>query len=171
MTTTTTYTTEQIRDFAEALALHETHDLPTGQTLRLRRDHDHDLTINNFDYLGKVEPVKPDRYYGCYPHAERPQGFDGSARIMRTRYENYWWQPPDGYATYESDVQRAIWRGACDVVEFGYYVYAVELCEGQDAYRRPIVRAVEALGGIEPMLSHDDEVSVIHDILYRLLDQ
>lgn len=165
MTTTITYTHSQIRDFAQALADNETVDLPNGQTLRLRRDYDHLVTINDFDYLGKVEPVQPDRYYGCYPHAERPRGFDGSARIMRTRYGNYWWQPPDGFATYEKDVQRAIWRTACDVVEYGYYVYIVELCEDQDAYRRPIVREVEFLGGIEPNLSHNDEVSTIEEVL------
>lgn len=169
MTTTTTYTAEQIRDMAENLALHESHDLPNGQTLRLRRDHDYDVTINDFDYLGKVEPVRRCDY--GYPHAERPQGFDGSARIMRTRDGNYWWQPPDGFATYTPDVQRSIWRTACDVVEWGYYVYIVELCEDQDAYRRPIVRKVESLGGIEPNLSHTDEVSTIEELLGLLLWQ
>lgn len=169
MTTTTTYTTEQIRDFAEALADNETVDLPNGQTLRLRRDYDYDTTINDYDYLGKVEPVRRCDY--GYPHAERPKGFDGSARIMRTRDGNYWWQPPDCFATYTPDVQRAIWRGACDVVEFGYYVYIVELCEDQDAYRRPIVREVQSLGGIEPKLSHDDEVSMIETVVLMLFVQ
>lgn len=171
MTTTThSYTDEQLAEIASELYERETCELPNGQLVRFRRDHDYNTDLNDFDYLGKVEPVLPDRYYYCYPHAERPAGFDGSARILRTRDSNLWWQPPTGWHDMSADTQRAVWRTACSVIEWGYYVYVVELCEGVDAYNRPIVRKVNALGGIEPDLRRDDDEACLRDLLMELLN-
>lgn len=168
-TQTDTYTSEQLAEIASALRTSESCELSNGQLVRFRRDFDYNISLNDFDYLGKITPVEPDRYYYCYPHAERPAGFDGSARIIRTRDASLWWQPPSDWHTMSADTQRAVWRTACDVVEWGYYVYVVELCEGVDAYRRPIVRNVEALGGVEPMLGDDDDEAIITDLLAQLL--
>jgi len=166
--TTTTLTPELLAEIASVLDDEKPYTLADGRVLRLRVEPDYQTELNDFDYLGRVEPVQPDRYYYAYPHAERPQGFDGSARIIRTRDSSYWWQPPTDYEKCDRSVRDAIYRTACEVLMYGYAVYIVEVCDGQDAYGRLIVRDVASMGGIEPCLSQKDRAFTITEVLAML---
>jgi hypothetical protein len=166
--TTQTLTTERLAEIASVLDDDKPYTLDDGRIVRLRVEPDYDSDLNDYDYLGKYAPVEPDRYYYVYPHAPRPASFDGRARIIRLRDVNVWWQPPTDYEKCDRSVRDSIYRTACDVLEYGYTVYIVEVCEGLDGYGRPIVRDFTALGGIEPLLYGKDRESVIVDVLAML---
>ena len=86
--------------------------------------------------------------YGYYP---RPDGFDGNAeKLSYGNGDCVWWQPhSDGpkRGTPEFEQERKHVR---DLLEFGMCGFILELLEGKDAYRQPIVTKVASLWGIEP---------------------
>lgn len=166
--TTTTLTPELLAEIASVLDDDKPYTLDDGRVLRFRIETDYDSDLNDYDYLGKYAHVEPDRYYYVYPHAPRPAGFDGRARIIRLRDVNVWWQPPTDYEKCDRSVRDSIYRTACEVLEYGYVYYFVEVCEGQDAYGRLIVRDVASLGGIEPLLYGKDREYVLVDVLAML---
>ena len=131
--------------------------LPNGKKIRLIMSPDYGTNINDFDYLGKVEWVSNHGGIRGY----RPKNFDGSAEIVkRDGNANLWWSPPKDVRI-GSDIFRTIRKQALDVIEYGYYVYKLELLDGLDAYERPIVTKVAALGGIEPFLENDDKIDIL----------
>lgn len=155
-------------------ALHDdrdTYDMPDGRTLRLCITPDEGFDIFAcLDTYGRIEWVD-DRTWNDYGYRKgRPDGFDGNAeKIRANRSEEVWWQPPtdgpkrgaEGWAELRSLVS--------DLLEFGCYVITVELLDGEDAYRRPIVRDAASIGGVEPLSYGSDYLSeLVSDLLGEL---
>lgn len=118
--------------------------LSRGRALRLRIETDQDSDLNDFDCYGRTAPTSD------YPDT-RPQGFDGNAEKIWLSGDAIWWQPPtDGPArgTAEFRSLRAMVR---DLAEYGFHGVVLELTHGHDAYRRPIVRNVASLWGIDSL--------------------
>jgi hypothetical protein len=123
-------------------------------------------SFNDYDCYGKVEWRKPD-YYGRH---RRPEGFDGMAEIVWGYNEAYWWQPPadlrSGWHNYEH--KNHLRNCVREILAFGFYLYKVELCQGEDAYGRPIVVDFATLGGIEPLLKDDVKSEYLADLVAEL---
>ena len=133
-----------------------------------RTESDNNTELNDFDYLGKIAHVIRNPYSG--QHKPRPEGFDGRAEIIRTPWTEVWWQPPFDYESLSIEVRDQVRQTAKDVIAFGFDVYIVELCEGLDAYGKPIVVKYRDVAGIEPMLSNEDKVSTVSELLNQLAD-
>lgn len=127
----------------------EVLDIGGGRSVAYLVEFDQFATLNDFDNYGRTEWVKPDRW-GLYPHAERPEGFDGSACILSAGGESVWWQPPDDWKTLTTDTQRRVLEAVYRILECGFQVVTVELYEGQDHYGKPVVRNACSYGGVEP---------------------
>lgn len=168
-TVTTLAETLASMDEGEMLAL------PDGRSLRYKVDIDYGTEINDFDYLGKTSVVERDGRFGCYKQATRPREFDGNARIIEVygggnaSFHRVWWQPPTDWHTLTPEVQRGIAKTVKDVLEFGYQAVTLELCDGLDAYKRPVVVRAEATGAVEPW-SYDDR-AVLLDALGFLVGE
>ena len=127
----------------------DTLEIGDGRTLRLRieTDQEHDI-YGDSDWYGSLEWVRNDRdYVGAY-NTRRPDGFDGRARVIETDSHNgrLWWQPPVDVVDAQAGAMRAT---IVDLVRFGYVGVILELCDGTDAYGRPIVVDSSSLWGIE----------------------
>ena len=133
-----------------------------------RTQTDHETELNDFDYLGKIAQVVRQPYSNR--SKPRPDGFDGRAEIIRTPWTEVWWQPPFDYLSLSIEVRDKVRQTAKDVIAYGFDVYIVELCEGVDAYGKPIVVKYRDVGGIEPMLSEEDKVSTVSELLNELAD-
>jgi hypothetical protein len=158
-------TTTNLADELARLEPGEMLDMGDGRTIRYKIECDDMTDINDFDCYGRIAWVKPHKW-GTFPHAERPEGFDGSARILTVNGDAMWWQPPDDWHTLTDDVQRDVLSGLYDVLEFGFQLVTIEVCQGQDAYGRPIVVDAYALGGVEPWTYRDRTTLV--ETLYQL---
>lgn len=142
-----------------------------GVSVRYLTEVDDFSTVNDFDYLGRIAPVERDRYYGVYPHAPRPDGFDGSAKILTINGEATWWQPPTGWHTTTDETKRAVLDTLYRIIESGFQVVTVEVVEGNDHYGRPIVRNAYSLCGVEPWAYNDrgSLVEVLCDLVGEVL--
>ena len=126
----------------------DTVDLDDGRTLRLRVEFDQDTTINDFDCYGKTERYCHD--YWREGRTLRPDDFTGNAeKIQVDRGLWIWWEPPaDGPKRGTPEFRQ--FRGTVtDLVSYGFVLVGLELCEGTDAYNRPVVVDVTWLGGVE----------------------
>jgi hypothetical protein len=127
---------EQLKDDGDTI------ELPDGRKLRVRIQPDEGVSINDFpDCYGETAWMSHDR--------QRPDTFTGAAEVLKHDYPHrLWWQPP-------ADVVRGtpqfakLRRLVLELLEFGFCYVALELLEGEDAYRRPIVVKVESLSGID----------------------
>lgn len=129
----------------------DTVELENGRTLRLRIQHDEVDPFEQNDCYGKVTSVEsgPRNDYG---YRDRPDGFDGSAEKLWLPQNCgvVWWQPP-------TDVKRTdegftkLRDLVMDLAAFGSHVITLELLEGVDAYRRPIVTQAAGLGGVDSL--------------------
>lgn len=137
-----------------------TMTLPNGRILRLKEEADQHTTVHDFtDNFGEVAHTDYDRDTGL--RKPRPAAFDGKARIIRTYDGEYWWQPPDGY----TDEGLALTLNVLtDILSYGFREYTLELCEGSDAYGRPIVIGYATMAGIEPFIKPDDLSWLLHDL-------
>lgn len=149
----------------------ELYDVGGGRSVRYLVEFDYFTTINDFDDLGTTAPVEPDRYYDCFPHAERPKGFDGSAHILQVGDVAVWWQPPFDWRTLTPETQKSIIDMVYRVLEVGYQVVTVEVCEGADHYGDPIVTGASSYGGVEPWEYGDTSTlaMVLPDLLGEVL--
>lgn len=155
-------TAEQLQDLASDGHVRLSDDI----IVQWKELPDEDTRINDYDCYGKVEWRKPDPYR----RDRRPKGFDGMAEIVWGYNEAYWWQPPadlrSGWHNYEhKDHLRNCVR---EILAFGFYVYKVELCKGEDAYGNPIVVDYATIGGIEPLIDNDDKASYLADLICEL---
>lgn len=134
----------------------DTVTLETGCTLRLRIEGTERSAIENIndcDAYGKVAWVEDDRNSVYGHHKDRPEGFDGAARILHPSgwhiQDPVWWQP---CSTVIEAGPEAIAKTAKLVTRLlgdGFYTIIVELLDGKDAYGRPIVVDVASLGGCD----------------------
>jgi hypothetical protein len=137
----------------------DTVKLDDGRTLRLRIEVDQDTNVMEEEFFGEFAWCdRLDRRhmndYGT--PAPRPDGFDGNAEKLSTSHgDRYWWQPPRGdyemTAKRGSDEFNSFRQLVMDLVEWGYKGVVLELCDGADAYGRPVVSAVASLWGIDSL--------------------
>jgi hypothetical protein len=156
---------------ATELVAAERVTLADGRLLRLCRDHDTDTSINDYDCYGRVEPVREQPH--SYRDAPRPEGFDGAAvKIIDAWGDRWWWQPTlelwgTPRAEWHADAERRRREidNVRDLLTWGFGILRVELCQGTDAYGRPIVVDYATVGGIEPF---GDDTDVVADLLAEL---
>lgn len=126
----------------------DTLDLGDGRTLRLRIEPDFIDPFVEYETYGKVQ-VADNRSGGRY--ATRPKGFDGNSEKLHIGNNGpFWWQPPDDVKRTD-DGFRKLRSLVIDLLERGMYVVLLEVLQGTDAYRRPIVVSVASLGGIDSL--------------------
>jgi hypothetical protein len=137
-------------------------DLGEGNSLRLKIKPDECTTINDFEYMGRIEWSR-----GHWEGSVRPDGFDGLSRIIdRDRQSALWWQPWEGCTEAEAKANEARIKQLC---EYGYSLVTVELLNGKDGYGRPIVTDVASLGGIDFTGSYSECQEQLADILSELV--
>ena len=117
--------------------------------LRLKIEADQDASINDFDCYGKVNT---DRLRtNDYGYQMRPDGFTGNAE--RLYYGNdgpWWWEPPTDVKRSDPGF-RAFRDTVRELLAFGFKGVILELCEGDDAYGRAIVRNTASLWGCDSL--------------------
>lgn len=145
-------------------------DVGNGRKVRYLVEPDHFAHLNDWDDYGRTEWVKPHRW-GTYKHAERPDGFDGSARILNVGGDDVWWQPPSDWHTLTPETQRHTLDMVYRILEVGYQWVTVEVCEGADHYGNPIVTGAYSYGGVEPWEYGDTSTlaMVLPDLLGEVL--
>lgn len=173
-----TITREQLRelcdDFGSTYGAPNRLELADGVELRLRFEPDcesiGDLSDHG-DVYGRTEWSR-DNDYGPV----RPSDFTGRAEILfRDHRSSLWWEPFDpmdipGFREQGTRAQgfRDYRQNVRDIMEYGFYSLGLELCEGSDAYGRPIVTDVAWLGGIEPIPDDAYIYSCAVDLLAEL---
>lgn len=136
----------------------DTLELADGRTLRLRFEPDPDSSINDYDSDGRVEWTRNNDY-----GAVRPDGFTGRARILEKHLgSSLWWEP---YEDLTEDQIRSEEFRIHQLVEYGFNVVFLELCDGEDAFGRPVVKEYETLG----MVEWDASGAYLKDILEGML--
>jgi len=138
--------------------------LADGRILRLRvRGDEYTRLEDDGDWFGAVEWVP---YAGGLP-GNRPHTMNGAAEVLdRTRYSQLWWQPPTD-AVKDATLRKSLKRSIEMIMAYGYSEYVLELCEGRDAYGRPIVTNMTSRGGIEP--TYDSEF--IDEIVAEMMSE
>lgn len=121
-----------------------TVDLGGGYRLRLRITPDEWTTIEDDEYLGRVQWS----YGGDW--AKRPEGFDGNAEVIRAdRGSRLWWQPSD-YAPKRGTVEFYEYRrNVSDLLEYGFSVVTLELLRRCECCGVESVDDVNSLGGVD----------------------
>lgn len=155
-------TQEQLTD----LAVLQTVTLDNGLIVKYRTEPDNDMSVNEWDCYGKVAPRETNRYSGR--KSERPEEFNGSAEIIHTQFDEFWWQPPtDLKATWKKDMvqYRAMRQSLHDILQWGFDMYFVEICQGTDAYGHDIVLDYGVLGCVEPMIKDEYKIEILRDVL------
>lgn len=139
-------------DLSDLMHDGDTLELGDGVMLRLRVEPDDIDPFENADCYGKIAPVERDRYNGYNGEKDRPDGFDGNAEKLHVPGNGgaVWWQPHPESPKRGTDEFKRERKNILDLLEYGCCGFVLELCDGEDAYHRPIVRHVASLWGIEP---------------------
>lgn len=163
-------------DHLNALAVWEPHpeyDMPDRFVLRegaredwagrvtvtVALDQDHDTTLDDYDLYGKIEWI--DRYRGA---PQRPDGFDGAARILWPQSDRYWWQPPE-YLKGDPDIIEAVAEQVQDIVNHGFTMMSVTLeVEGREEH-------AAYLGGLEPFTDEEYLTEVARDLVREIIHE
>ena len=138
--------------------------------LRLRFEPDQDYGINDYDSDGRIEWTRRNDY-----GAVRPSTMDGSARVIDTDYPySLWWQPPGkeiiGDTPWDDATMRREESRVRDLVRFGFQGIILEVLQGEDAYRRPVVVGVASLWGIEWDVDAVYLAGVVSDLAAEVLE-
>jgi hypothetical protein len=134
-------------------------DLPDGRKLRLRVEHDDQDPFGEYETYGKVEAgVRND-----YTNDGRPSGFDGNSEKLA---QKVWWQPPAGAPQRGTEEFRRFRSLVIDLLNYGMHGVTLEVLDGKDAYRRPIVVQVANLGGIDSL-----EDGYLADVVKELAEE
>lgn len=143
-------TPEQIAELADD---GDVLKLDDGRMLRLRLAVDEDTSINDFDGFGKTEQYSH-RYIYEEGRAQRPSNFTGnSEKVQISRGDWIWWEPPTNGPKRGTPEFVEFRQQVRDLLECGFYVVTLELCDGTDAYGRPIVVDMTSLGGVDDVSS------------------
>jgi hypothetical protein len=129
----------------------DTVQLAGGRMLRLKILPDENYSINEYDSDGKVSDAH--RYAdGNLDNggAQRPDGFDGGAVKIEVGQDSWaWWQPcKDAVYPTPEDFEKDK-RRVSNLCQYGFVGVRLEVCEGEDAYHRPIVRQEASVWGEE----------------------
>ena len=148
----------------------DTETLPDGRVLRLRFEPDQTHSVNDYESDGRIEWTRRNDY-----GAVRPSTMDGSARVIDTEWPyDLWWQPPGkeiiGDTPWDDDTMRREAARVADLVRYGFQGVILELCQGADAYGRPVVVGVASLWGIEWDISADYLAEVVSDLAAEVLE-
>lgn len=139
------YDDATLADAVVALADGGTAALPGGVTLRLTLEADDidpfDDTVGAGEWCGRIA-------WRDNRRAQRPDGFDGNAEVVRISGDAYWWQPGADAPTRGTDEFAHYRRTVLDLAETGYAIALLDVEIGRDATRRPIVAGRSVLGGI-----------------------
>lgn len=133
---------------------------------RFRLEPDDCADINEFDCYGRVAPVT--NRYGS--QQERPDGFDGFARIVDGwRGDRFWWQPPADLKNDDNAI-RYLARLVSDILAYGFTMVRLERLrlEDSDGYGNPIVDDYDVLGGVEPFVSDGYAADILSDLIAGL---
>lgn len=135
--------------------------LDDGRIVRLRIEPDSDASINDYDSDGRIEWTRGNSYGPV-----RPSDFTGRAQILdRNNGYHLWWEPYHDLTENQIRSERPRIR---DLVEYGFCGYILELCDGTDAYGRPIVVDTASLWGIEPFADAAYTRELLGDLLADL---
>lgn len=137
-----------------------------GWGWRFRLEPDDVTDINDLDCYGRVAPVVS--RYG--DQQERPDGFDGFARIVDGwRGDRFWWQPPV-WLMGDDDAVRSLARLVSDILAYGFTLIRVERLrlEDSDGYGNPIVDDADVLGGNEPFVDDGYAADILSDLIAGL---
>lgn len=176
-------TDDEMREVVEALASDigstygapNTHKLtlPDGREVLFRAEmRPEEMTFTDVsdwsgDTYGRTAWGKESRTYTGYHW--RPEGFDGNAEVISSdRDARLWWQPPADVARGTEEF-RKLRRAVRDLLEFGYSYILVEVCEGADAYGRPIVTDVAGVGLIEPTEDESYLTEMVAELVRELV--
>lgn len=151
-----------IESVATDLAHHDEVTLPDGRVIRFTEEPDWDTRIEDFaDCYGKVSHI---RKWDTQP--QRPDDFDGRARIIRTIHERYWWQPPKDLSDEHLAHTQTL---VAEILEWGFYTYILEVLEVCESCDRPQVTNTFASGGMEPTLDMSSRIDIITELLYEVM--
>lgn len=137
-----------------------------GWRWRFRLEPDYDYDISDFDCYGRFAPVV--LRYG--EQQERPDGFDGFARIVDGwRGDRFWWQPPADLMG-NDDAVRRLARLVSDILTYGFTMIHVGRLrlDDSDGYGNPIVDDWAVLGGVEPFVNDDELCGYLSDLIAGL---
>lgn len=166
----------KLTDYTDQLwAEGDSVEVEDGLLLRLKIEPDFETSIEDFDCYGKIAPVTGSRYGGKLGIVggfdDRPDGFDGGAEIISGRDGRYWWQPPTDIPIERgSDEWRKYRQSIADLIEFGFVVVAIQVCDGTDYFGNPIVVDVENLCGVDSIDSdyvHTIVTELLHELNFR----
>ena len=147
---------QTIADFRE-LADYESLDLPDGSTLRVEMLPDTDTSIldgDAGDWFGAL--TWDDGRTNAYGYRERPDGFNGRARILeRDRDARLWWQPPADVS--DADLP-ALASHVSEILTYGYRVLALHWHLPGGGVRSTY------LGGIEPFADSNYVADCLSDM-------
>lgn len=147
----------------------DTFELPDGASLVLRIEPDQCADISDFaDCYGRVAECSLNEW--GEQTSRRPADFDGNAEKMDVRDGRVWWQPPADVKR-GTDTFRQVRSAMRDLVDYGLSVAVVEYRKGTDAYGRPIVLGVDALGGLEPFAGMGDMGDYLGNMIAAAIDQ
>lgn len=151
-----------IESVATDLAHHDEVTLPDGRVIRFMEEPDYDTRIEDFvDCYGKVSYIWKWDY-----QPQRPEGFDGRARIIHTIHERYWWQPPADLA--DEHLKHTGFL-VSEILEWGFYIYTLEVVEACEKCAQFEVTDRCAIGGMEPTTDMDSRIEVIRDLLSNII--
>jgi hypothetical protein len=136
-----------------------------GWGWRYKLEPDDYATINDFDCYGRVAFVE--HRYGH--QQERPDGFDGFARIVNGyRGDRFWWQPPADLIG-DTDGLRRLAGLVTDILVYGFTMVRLErLRDDTDGYGKRIVDKYTIVGGVEPFQKKEDVADILSDLIHEL---
>jgi hypothetical protein len=141
-------------------------DLPDGRTLRLKIEVDQDTGIGDFpDFYGRLTEERVRR--NDYGYEARPSDMTGNAEKLWYGNDGPWWWEPPVDIKRSNPMFRELRDNVRELLAFGFTIVILELLQGEDAYRRPIVVATASLGGID-FTSRSD---YIHEVVSELADE
>ena len=151
------------RELIDSLVADDSYELPDGRMLRLIEEPDPFTDIRDYaDCYGIVEWIAPGRR-----QHERPATFDGAAYKLWINGDCYWWQPPADIIG-DHEAVKAACSAVRDLIEYGTTRITLELCDGADAYGRPIAREFAVIGGIERGMTFAVKADYVADLVAQL---
>ena len=124
----------------------DTVELEDGRIARLLVTHDEINPFDEYECYGQVASVAR-----WHQDQQRPSGFNGNAEKLTIFNDVIWWQPPADAPQRGTDDFAKLRSLVIDLASFGMKSVALEILDGTDAYRRPIVVDVASLGGIDSL--------------------
>lgn len=160
---TLTETISPAIDFSSLEDDGDTLELADGRTLRLKIEVDQDTNISDFpDCYGRLTEERVRR--NDYGYEARPSDMTGNAEKLWYGNDGPWWWEPPVDIKRSNPMFRELRDNVRELLAFGFAIVTLELLQGEDAYRRPIVVESASLGGID----FTSRSSYIHEVVSEL---